>query len=375
MKKIIIIILISIFCLLSFKVKEVSAMPVGTLLYRTSSDGQLYGLNQKELMSSKKGILDHIYSGHSAIYVGEIDGKDYIVEAMAGGLQKTEAKYFIDKSQGEKFLGAKIPKDSTALQRQMAAEIALALSEYHFAYDFDFHKQKGPKDKEWTCVGLTEKVYESANINNPYDFSKLVYDGNYAVDITPDGYDDYSTYNSRGDVFSRSREFSMIKPYTNTIFPAPELLGYNIGRQYKGDRYFFFPYTQFLQDSLKDVELDIDIGSNSTDGIRPNFKALPLALKYTFVNQPLSMLKKISSFVKEQKAVAYSATNNNYEIGTSVDELAEQVEEDKNEKDKFLELQTLLEKEEISNNSLNNEGIYNYEDIIQNQDALNNNDI
>ncbi|MCF7795279.1 thermonuclease family protein, partial [Patescibacteria group bacterium] len=43
--------------------------------------------------------------------------------------------------------------------------------------------------------------------------------------------------------------------------------------------------------------------------------------------------------------------------------------------DKFLELQTLLEKEEISNNSLNNEGIYNYEDIIQNQNALNNNDI
>ncbi len=82
----------------------------------------------------------------------------------------------------------------------MSAEIALALSEYDFAYDLDFHNQKGPGDNEWTCVGLTEKVYESADINNPYDFSELKYDNNYAVDITRDGYDDYSIYNSRGDV-------------------------------------------------------------------------------------------------------------------------------------------------------------------------------
>jgi len=295
-------------------VEKVSAMPIGTLLYRTSSNGQLYGLNQKELMTSKNGIMEHIYSGHTAIYVGKINGKDYIVEALAGGLQKTEAKYFIDESQGEKFLGAMIPKEASDLQRQMAVEIALALSEYHFSYDFDFHKQKGPRDGEWTCVGLTEKVYESADIRNPYNFSKLSYDNSYAVDITPDGYDDYSTYNSRGDTFSRSKEFSKINSYTNTILPAPEILGYNIGRQYKGDRYFFFPYTQFLQNSLKEVELDIDIGSENTFSIRPGYKSLPLVLKYTFINQPLSLFKKIGSYISDQKAVAYSADDNSYDM-------------------------------------------------------------
>ena len=357
MKKVIIIILISVFCLLGFKVEKVSAMPVGTLLYRTSSDGQLYGLNQKDLMKSDKGILKHIYSGHSAIYVGEIDGKDYIVEALAGGLQKTEAKYFIDESQGEKFLGAKIPKEASNLQRQIAAEIALALSEYHFGYDFDFYKQKGPGDGEWTCVGLTEKVYESADIKNPYDFSKLKYDNNYAVDITVDGFDDYSTYNSRGDVFSRSKEFSMIRPYTNTIVPAPEILGFNVGRQYQGDRYFFLPYTQFLQDSLEEVALDIDIGSKGTNGVRPSYKALPMALKWSFINQPLSMIKKISGYIKEQKAVAYSAdTNSNYEIN-----------EKDNEKDNDKQILSSLLKEEIDlNSSLGNKELSTYANIIQN---------
>ncbi len=364
MKKLIIIILIAVFCLLGFKVEKASAMPVGTLLYRTSSDGNLYGLTQEELMSSKKGIMNHIYSGHTAIYVGKIEGKDYIVEALAGGLQKTEAKYFIDESQGEKFLGAKIPKDASSLQRQMAAEIALALSEYYFSYDFDFHKQKGPRDGEWTCVGLTEKVYESADINNPYDFSELKYD-NYAVDITADGYDDYSTYNSRGDVFSRSKEFSLIKPYTNTVIPAPELLGFNVGRQYKGDRYFFFPYTQFLQDTLEEVEIDIDIGSESTNGIRPGYKALPLALKYTFINQPLSMIKKVGDYIKEQKAVAYSADTNNYGTGNDNNEINKSDKQNNNNEDNKSKLSTLLKDEIALNNNINTQDIANYSDIIK----------
>jgi endonuclease YncB( thermonuclease family) len=361
MKKIIIIILISIFCLLGFKIEKVSAMPVGTLLYRTSSNGEMYGLNKKEIISREKGIINHMYSGHAAIYVGKIEGQDYIVEALAGGLQKTEAKYFIDEGQGEKFLGAKIPKNASDLQRQMSAEIALALSEYDFAYDLDFHNQKGPGDNEWTCVGLTEKVYESADINNPYDFSELKYDNNYAVDITRDGYDDYSIYNSRGDVFSRSREFSLIKPYTNTIIPAPELLGFSAGRQYKGDRYFFLPYTQFLQDTLEEVEVDIDIGSENTTGIRTGYKAFPLALKWSFINQPLSMIKKVSDYIKEQKAIAYSANNNNnYEIGDSDNKVNKSATENNSP-----ELSTLLKEEIALNNNLDTKNVVNYADIIK----------
>jgi endonuclease YncB( thermonuclease family) len=372
MKKLIIIILISIFCLLGFKIEKVSAMPVGTLLYRTSSDAKLYGLNQEELMTSEKGIMKHIYSGHSAIYVGKIDGKDYIVEALAGGLQKTEAKYFIDESQGEKFLGAKIPQSASNLQRQMAAEIALALSEYNFGYDFDFHNQKGPGDGKWTCVGLTEKVYESADINNPYDFSDLKYDNNYAVDITPDGYDNYSMYNNRGDVFSRSKEFSKINPYTNTIIPAPELLGFNMGRQYQGDRYFFFPYTQFLQDSLEDVELDIDISSNSSDDVRPRYKALPLVLKYTFINQPLSMIQKVTDYVKEQKAVAYSADNNDYEIGDSGSETNESDKQNNDSKNSTHELSPLLKENLGLSSKQGNNNLINYSNIIDEFNDLNN---
>ena len=366
MKKVIIFILITLFFLLSFKVEKVSAMPIGTILYRTSSNGQLYGLNQKELISSDKGIMGHIYSGHSAIYVGEIDGKDYIVEALAGGLQKTEAKYFIDKNQGEKFLGAKIPKDATLLQRKMAAEIALSLSEYNFAYDFDFHHQKGPENGEWTCVGLTEKVYESSNINNPYNFSALKYNSDYAVDITPDGYDDYSIYNNRGDVFSRSKEFSKIEAYTNTIFPAPELLGFNVGRQYMGDRYFFLPYTQFLQDSLEDVNLDIDIGVDDTSAVRPAYKKIPIALKWTFINQPLSMVKKVTSYIKEQKAIA-SAGTNNYIIENNTDDISEKIVKEK-------ELTKLLNEElNLSNNLINQAFLNNNiekedkEEIIKNE--------
>jgi hypothetical protein len=158
------------------------------------------------------------------------------------------------------------------------------------------------------------------------------------VDITPDGYDNYSIYNNRGDVFSRSKEFSKIEPYTNMIFPVPELLGFNMGRQYQGDRYIFFPYTQFLQNSLAEVEVDIEISANNTDDIRPKIAALPVGLKWTFINQPLSMIKKVSDYVKEQKAIV-SADNNDYIFA------------DENDNREDNELATLLKQEIALGNS------------------------
>ena len=41
----------------NFSLNKASALPIGTLLYRTSSDGRLYGLNEDELIKVKKGII------------------------------------------------------------------------------------------------------------------------------------------------------------------------------------------------------------------------------------------------------------------------------------------------------------------------------
>ena len=291
-----------IFFFLLFPFNKVMALPVGTLLYRTSSDGKMYGLNEDNLIDIDKGIVKGIYCGHAAVYVGKENGEDYIVEALAGGLQKTPAKYFIDKSKGEKFVGAKIPSKATYIEKYKAAQIALALAEHNFSYDLDFKNQKGPGDNQWTCVGLTEKVYESSNIFNPYSLKDLVYDqNNYGVDITPDGYDDYSIINKRGDVFSKFYEFSLIKPYTEMIFPAPEVFGFDAGREHDGKRYFFLPYTQCSQDNLEDVEVDIQISSDYIkEGVRTEASQLRVALKWGIINQPISSIKKVANYIGDQ---------------------------------------------------------------------------
>ena len=315
------------------------AMPIGTLLYRTSSDGRLYGLNEDELIKIKNGIIKNIYSGHVAIYIGEENGEHYIVEALAGGLQKTPARYFIDSSQGEEFLGAKVPSQATWLQRLKAAEIAKVLSEFSLAYDFDFHHQKGPESGEWTCVGLAEKVYESADMINPYDVSALVYNSSdYSVDITPDGYDAYSRYNRRGDCFSRSKEFSLINPYTKMIMPLPEVFGFNVGKQYEENRYIFLPYSQFLQDSLEDVEVDIELSSDFIEeDIRPNYPSLVIALKWSFINQPLSALKKVGSYFSRNKDIVEVEKEKILENNKIVDNIVNN-NEDKTENQLNLEL-------------------------------------
>lgn len=317
-------IILTIFLLILFfnlSLSKVLALPVGTLLYRSSSNGRLYGLNEEELISIRKGTIKNIYSGHVAIYVGEENGEHIIVEALAGGLQKTPARYFIDSSQGEEFLGAKLPSEASWLQRLKAAEIAKALSEFSLAYDFDFHHQKGPKSGQWTCVGLAEKVYESADIVNPFDISALVYDSaNYSVDITSDGFDSYSRYNNRGDCFSRSKEFSLINPYTKMIMPLPEVFGFNVGKQHEEKRYIFLPYTQFLQETLEDVEVDIELSSDFIEEeIRPNYPSLAIALKWSFINQPLSAIKKVGSYLSRNKDIIELERDKNKYVDNSLD--------------------------------------------------------
>ncbi len=280
-----VVLMFFVFCPISAR-----AMAPGTLVYRTVEDGKMYGYSGDPLLEIENGVLKSINPGHVGIYIGQEDGEDYIVEALATGIVKTKAKNFVNEAAGEKLIGARLPVVASALDRLRAVKLAKSLAESNLAYDFDFRSQKGPGSGEWTCVGLVEKVYESAGINNPLDLSSLEYNSsNYHIDITLDGFDNYSSVNQAGDCFSTQVEFSKIARRTNLILPLPEIVGYNAGREYQGERYIFLPYTQYLQPSLKDELIDIElISSFSSEDIRGKTPVAALLLRWSLVNNPKS---------------------------------------------------------------------------------------
>ena len=294
------------------------AMPPGTLLYRTTDEGKMFGYSGDPLVESVAGVMTGINPGHVGIYIGQEEGIDYVVEALASGVVKTKLEYFVNESLGEEFLGAKIPKDLSPLRQAKAVALAKNLAEAKLNYDLNFKKQKGPSSGDWTCVGLVEKIYESSDISNPANLLALEYDNqNYAINITPDGYDDYSFYNKEGDCFSRDKEFSLIAPRTDLILPLPEKYGFNAGLIYQGDRYIFFPYSQFLQTTLEDVVVDRKISSEfSAKDVRGGVKASALLLRWSLINNPSSAIKIATENIKQglssifndlKTAVAYAS--------------------------------------------------------------------
>jgi len=287
-------------------------MPPGTLLYRTGSNGQMFGY-QGPLIETAGGIIKAVNAGHVAIYIGKIAGEDYIVEAIAGGIVKTPAKYFLNRQANEAYLGAKIPLGLSPVRQAKAVAIAKSLAERDLAYDFDFHRQKGSRSGDWTCVGLTEKIYESADISNPNNIAALEYDSRYyAIDITPDGYDNYSLANQDGDRFSRDKEFSQIARRTELLFPFPEKIGYSAGLEKDGARYLFMPYTQFLQPTLTTVQSDITLSTNEDYGlVRGETNWLAIGLRWSLINNPISSLKNIAL-----KAGETAVTIKNYLLGS-----------------------------------------------------------
>jgi hypothetical protein len=169
-------------------------------------------------------------------------------------------------------------------------------------YDFDFKHQKGSESGQWTCVGFTEKLYESANTVNPKDLNTLVYNpAEYGIDITPDGFDNYSVYNSSGDCFATTKEFSKISKRRKMLLPAPEIIGYDAGLEEGVDRYFFIPQTQFLQPTLRDVTVDIELESDFDDAeIRGQVPQLALIFKWSLINNPSSSLRQLVLAAKEK---------------------------------------------------------------------------
>ncbi len=348
--------IMSAFLLSFFLAPRTQAMPLGTLLYRTSSNGNLYAYNTSDLIKVKNKIISNVYTGHVAMYIGQENGVDYIVEAMPDGIIKTPAKYFINSSNGEKLLGAKIPKNISPAQQIKVVELAKSLAAANLAYDFDFKKQKGPQSGEWTCVGLVEKIYESANITNPLDIKQLQYNPQkYAIDITPDGFDNYSIINKNNDCFSRDYEFSKISANRSSLIPLPELFGFSAGKEEAGERYFFLPLTQFYQDTLEDVVVDIQLESDFVDEkLRGRVPKMAMIFKWSLINNPKSALvnlgKNILAWIKG------SPSENEREVVQSeIDYLLDDIDEDPNISEKerdFLVEELSQVKNTVANNKI-----------------------
>jgi hypothetical protein len=279
--------------------RPAAAMPIGTLLYRTSADGEMYGYNTGELfqplaVSLQKGLQTmKINCGHAGMYVGKINGEDMVLEAISNGVQLTPAKYFVDTGEGEKLLGARIPKGMNADKGDKINALAAVIGSMKLSYDWGFSSQKGPGDGQWICVGLTEKIYESLNnfltsseINSDKVLQKFEYDpAKYAINITPDGFDNASVFNrTNGDCLSFTKEFSKISQ--RDWEPA-----YVLGKITEQGRYFFLPYTQFVQPTLQDVDVDIPVASDfAAENIRgkmPPDKVIKVVLKNTVLNNPV----------------------------------------------------------------------------------------
>ena len=163
-------------------------------------------------------------------------------------------------------------------------------------------------------MGLTEKLYESANISNPFDLSQLEYDpSRYGVDITPDGFDNFSVINNEsGDCLSKQVEFSKIEAEHRSLLPLPEIFGFNSGLEYGGERYFFFPITQYWQNSLENVAVDIQIESAFVDDeIRGSVPEISMIFKWSLVNNPNSSINRIINNIIALFSKSNSGNSNN----------------------------------------------------------------
>ena len=210
-----------------------AALQSGDIVYRTSKNGDMYGKNS----------WNPFKPGHTGIYVGEIGGYNYVVEALGWGSGQTLFGFvesnllseFVDSSEGQIYLGAKTwNKNEELTSKRRDNIVQIVRDQVGEGYDENFWEQKGPDSNDWTCVGLTEKAYESADTpdNLQYASSYDAGDQNYALDITPDGINYFN-------LFSKILEKSDV------------VLGY-----------IFFPYTQYLQSTLKDVITDLPVSDN-----------------------------------------------------------------------------------------------------------------
>ena len=281
------------------------SMPVGTLLYRTSAGNKMYGYNTNIILGD-----DGVKSGHVAIYAGE--GK--ILEAVNRGVVLNDLNRFINADNGEQFVGAKIPVNFSSIDEDRIESIIKFFEKNKFLYDADLGQQKGPNTREWICSGVAEKIYESLDFDDD-EFNEIgdfqYNSNNYFINITPDAYEDNNIHNKElGDHFALNKEYSQInkrKPIKEKGFAVNGL-----GKLKDSKNYFFFPYTQFLQPGLKDVEIDVNKLTSSFDQEKIRGKSLMLTTVWQGTKNNTNNFKKekIAGFKKVVKNIANKTKSN-----------------------------------------------------------------
>ncbi|MBU4369971.1 hypothetical protein KKG58_04420, partial [Patescibacteria group bacterium] len=201
--------------ILFFNPLIVQAMPKGTILYKTSENGKMYGYNDYYEFSLIPGKA---HFGGVGIYIGNdrLTKEQMIVEVDYSGVRIIPAKYFVDLDKEEKFIDAKIPTRFNKMTDQIRTNTINQILKNIYAqegegFDFTYHKQKGPQSGDWTPAGFIEKIYESAESHQLAYHNVSIGDVlTYSINITQDGFDNESEVNKHHDVFSEKFEYSKI---------------------------------------------------------------------------------------------------------------------------------------------------------------------
>ena len=247
-------------------VGSASGLERGAILYHSSKNNDIYGSLPQLILPESIGQIAfrEMKSGHVGLYIGMTDGKHRIIHAVMPAVEETDSNNFLpqnDLDAGCQYIGAKVPvnfSDTTAWPDTMKDQLILLAKEQVGAkYDFQFLHQKGPYADGFTCVGLIEYLYENVGYDiTPNGYYKgglggFTYTQIYNSELTL--WRDWSGLNT----FSQSVEYSKFEhPVANTL---------NMGIVHDGDRYMFFPYTQYRQTSTTPVTTDIPVSGGSGD--------------------------------------------------------------------------------------------------------------
>jgi len=233
----------------------------GALLYHTGAGGMIYGAQDMlELPCSVlQLVLEDLGSGHAGLYIGD----NRVIHAVQSGVEEVDAIRFLsadELAEGYEILGAKVPvdyDDSNEWPEERKDQIILiAKAQVGKSYDLTFHRQTGPASGDFTCVGVVEYVYEQVDYRiTPVDYydggdgGKTYTEADYCSSTL---FIDYTGENT----FAYNVQFSK--------FSHP--LDFCCGREHDGLKHIFFPYTQYLQDTTVEVEVDVPISGGEKSG-------------------------------------------------------------------------------------------------------------
>jgi hypothetical protein len=237
-----------------------SGLERGAILYHSSKNDLIYGRVADLILPESVLALParDIKSGHVGLYIGN----NRIIDAVMPAVEETDSSNFIpqkDLDEGCRYIGAKVPanyNDPSAWPPEKKDQLILLAKEQVGAkYDYQFRHQKGPYSDGFTCVGLIEYLFEQLG----YDITPWGYyrGGSGGITFT-------QIYNSESTLWrdwEGANTFSQTVEFSKFEHPLADLL--NVGMIHEGDRYMFFPYTQYLQTTTMAVATDITVSGGS----------------------------------------------------------------------------------------------------------------